>query len=419
MMLGLARSHPEIVEIAMGIVRHLVVVSAPALANEVLVARDSSFKKSPGLTVFMRPVLGNGLLTSERELHDKQRKLLAPAFAHKRIVGYAETMAARAARFADGWKENERVDIAEAMMKLTFEIVGKTLFDTEVGSDADIVGEAVEIAMHQAVSQLAAAIPIPPFVPTLGNLRYKRAVNRLDEIIYRIIRDRRSAGGDRGDVLSMLIAARDEAGVAMTDRQIRDEAMTLFLAGHETTANGLAWAFYLLARNPEARERLEAEVDALGHTPTYDDLKQLPYTLAVFKEAMRLYPPVYILARRATEDTVVGERRIVKGSIVLINIIGIHRQPDVWSDPSRFDPTRFLGERERQIPRGAYLSFSVGPRVCIGNHFALMEAHLILATIARRLRFGLERTEPAGLQQLITLRPKDGLPARVHLRRAN
>ena len=419
MMLELARSHPEIVEVALGIVRRLVVVNAPALVNEVLVTRASSFVKSPGLSIFMRPVLGDGLLTSEREMHEKQRKLLAPAFAHKRISGYADTMSARADRFADGWKEGARVDIAEAMMKLTFEIVGKTLFDTEVGGDADVVGEAVEVAMHQAIAQLAAAIPIPPAIPTFGNLRYRRAVGRLDEIVYRIIRDRRREASDRGDVLSMLIAARDEAGVPMTDRQVRDEAMTLFLAGHETTANGLAWSFYLLARNPEVRERVESEVDALGRTPSYDDLKQLPYTLAVFKEAMRLYPPVYILARRAIEDTSAGEHRIVKGSIVLLNVVGLHRRADVWPDPERFDPTRFLGDREKQIPRGAYVPFSVGPRVCIGNHFALMEAHLILATIARRLRFGLERSEPAGLDQLITLRPKDGLPARVHLRRAN
>jgi len=416
MMLELARSHPEIVEVSMGLVRRLVVVSAPALANEVLVARNSSFVKSPGLSVFLRPVLGDGLLTSEREVHEKQRKLLAPAFAHKRIAGYAETMAARAERFADGWKEGARVDIAEEMMKLTFEIVGKTLFDTEVGSDADVVGEAVEIAMHQAVTQLGATIPIPPFVPTLGNLRYRRAVGRLDEIVYRMIRDRRREGGDRGDVLSMLIAARDEEGGPMTDRQIRDESMTLFLAGHETTANGLAWTFYLLDRNPDVRARLEAEVDALGHTPTYDDLKQLPFTLAVFKEAMRLYPPVYFIARRSVEDVVVGGHRILKRSIVIVNVIGLHRRPDVWPEPALFDPTRFLGEREKQIPRGAYLPFSVGSRVCIGNHFALMEAHLILAAITRRLRFSLERTEPAGLEQLVTLRPKDGLPARVHLR---
>lgn len=416
MMLALAGAHPEIVEVSMGLVRRLVVVSAPALANEVLVQRNASFAKAPGLTIFLRPVLGDGLLTSEHRTHEKQRKLLAPAFAHKRIAGYATAMADRAQRFTAGWREGQHVDVAEEMMKLTFEIVGKTLFDAEVGADADVVGNAVEVAMNQAVSQLGSPIPLPPFVPTPGNLRYRRAVGQLDEIVYRMIRERRRQGGDRGDVLSMLLAAKDEAGEGMTDREVRDESMTLFLAGHETTANGLAWTFYLLARHPEIRARLEAELDALGHVPTYDDLKQLPYTIAVFKEAMRLYPPVYIIARRAIEDTVVGGRKIGKNAIVIVNVVGLHKRADVFPDPERFDPERFLGDRERQLPRGAYIPFSVGPRNCIGNHFALMEAHLLLATIAQRVRFDLQRKEPAELEQLVTLRPKNGLPARVTLR---
>lgn len=416
MLLRLAKTHPEIVEMPMGLARRVVVVSSPALVHEVLSTKQSAFVKAPGLAVFLRPVLGGGLLTSERAVHERQRRLLAPAFAHKRIASYAETMATRAERFAAGLEDGAPLDLAEAMMRLTFEIVGKTLFDAEVVGDARAVGEALTTAMEVAMGQLGSVVPLPPMIPSPQNLRYKRAVARLDEIVYRIIRERRAEGADRGDVLSMLLDARDEDGAAMTDRQVRDEAMTLFLAGHETTANALSWTFYLLARHPEARARMEAELDALDRTPSYEDLKALPYTLAVFKEAMRLYPPAYVLGRKPVEDVVIGDRLVRKGSIVLANVFGIHRREDLWPDPEAFDPARFLGDKERQLPRCAYMPFGAGPRVCIGNHFALMEGHVLLATIARRVRFELRSAEPVELEPLITLRPRGGIAMRAHVR---
>ncbi|MBX3206740.1 MAG: cytochrome P450 [Labilithrix sp.] len=416
MLLRLAKTHPDIVEMPMGLVRRVVVVSSPSLANEVLSTKQSAFVKAPGLAVFLRPVLGGGLLTSEHEVHERQRKLLAPAFAHKRIASYAATMAERAERFATTLREGEPLDLAEAMMRLTFEIVGKTLFDAEVVSDASAVGDALTTAMEVAMGQLGAVIPLPPMIPSPQNLKYKRAVARLDEVVYRIIRERRAEGGDRGDVLSMLLDARDEDGTAMTDRQVRDEAMTLFLAGHETTANALSWTFYLLARHPDARARMEAELDALGRVPSYEDLKQLPYTLAVFKEAMRLYPPAYVLGRRSVADATIGEHLVRKSSIVLVSILGIHRRSDLWPDPETFDPGRFLGDKEKQLPRCAYMPFGAGPRVCIGNHFALMEGHALLATVARRVRFEPTSAEPAELEPLVTLRPKGGLAMRAHVR---
>jgi cytochrome P450 len=406
-------SHPDIVEMPMGIVRRLVVISSPSLANEVLTTKQSSFVKAPGLAVFLRPVLGDGLLTSEHGQHERQRRLLAPAFAPKRIASYAGTMVERAERFVSTLRDGDGLDLAESMMRLTFEIVGKTLFDAEVIGDAAAVGDALTTAMEVAMGQLGSMLPMPPVVPTPQNLKYRRAVARLDEIVYRIIRDRRAEGGDRGDVLSMLLAAKDEDGTPMTDRQVRDEAMTLFIAGHETTANALAWTFYLLARHPEARQRMEAEVDALGGSPDYDALRMLPYTLAVLKESMRLYPPAYLLGRRPVEDTVIGEHVVKKKSIVLVSIIGIHRRPDLWPDPATFDPERFLGDTEKQLPRCAYMPFGAGPRVCIGNHFALMEGHLLLATIARRVRFELASTKPVEPEPLVTLRPKGGIAVRV------
>lgn len=413
--LRVARDYPDIASLRFGLVRARM-VSSPALAYEVLTNKQEAFVKAPGLTVFLKPVLGKGLLTSEGAFHAAQRKLIAPAFAHKRIASYADTMAERAARWAASLEDGDRLDVSEAMMRLTLEIVGKTLFDAEVADDADEVGEALTQAMTTAMAQINSLVPVPPFVPTPTNLRNRRAVARLDAIVYRIIRERRAQGGDRGDLLSMLLEAQHEDGARMTDRQVRDESMTLFLAGHETTSNALAWTLMLLAKNPDARARLEAEVDALGRAPTYDDLRLLPYTLAVLKESMRLYPPAYVLARRAAEDTQVGGHRIGKNTFVIVNVLGIHRRPDIYDEPNAFRPERFLGDAEKHLPRCAYMPFGAGPRICIGNHFALMEGHVLLATILRHARFDLATSEEIRVDPLVTLRPKNGVPMRVMLR---
>lgn len=417
MLLRVAREQPEIASMRFGFVPS-VMVSSPAIAHEMLATKPHAFVKSPGLAIFMRPLLGKGLLASERDFHTKQRKLLAPVFAHKRIASYASTMAERAVRYASSLQDGKVVDAADDMMRLTLEIVGKTLFDTEiVGGSADEVGDALTIAMETAMAQLGSLVPLPPVVPTPTNLRNRKAVARLDAILYRIIQERRAQGGDRGDLLSMLLATQDESGAGMDDKQVRDEAMTLFLAGHETTANAMAWTFYLLAQHPEVRARLEEEVDALGRAPTYDDLKQLPYTLAVLKESMRLYPPAYIMARRATEEVELGGHRLRKHTIIILNILGIHRRPDTFPDPERFDPTRFLNDAEKSFPRCAYMPFGAGPRICIGNHFALMEGHVLLASIARAARFDLVGPPNVQMEPLVTLRPKGGIPMRVSVRR--
>jgi cytochrome P450 len=416
--LEIARDQPDIVGLRFGFVP-AVMIGSPALAHEVLATKHASFVKAPGLAVFLRPLLGGGLLTSEREVHTRQRKLIAPAFAHKRISAYATTMASRSAEYAASLADGKVLDVSDGIMRLTLEIVGKTLFDAEVGSDADDVGDALTTAMECAMSQLGSLVPMPPFVPTPTNLKNRRAVAKLDAIVYRIIKERRAQGGDRGDLLSMLLETRDEGGGTMTDQQIRDESMTLFLAGHETTANALSWALYLLAKNPAARARLEAEVDALGRVPSYDDLKQLPWTLAVLKETMRLYPPAYILARRVIEDVVIGNHQLKKHTILLVNVLGIHRRPDLFPDPEVFDPTRFLGDAEKQLPRCAYMPFGAGPRICIGNHFALMEGHVVLASLLKRVRFDVVSDAPIELEPLVTLRPKGGVKMRVTVREAS
>jgi cytochrome P450 len=259
-------------------------------------------------------------------------------------------------------------------------------------------------------------VPTPPVVPTPGNLKLRRAIRRLDEVVYGMIRERRASGVDRGDMLGMLLATRDEGdGSGLSDREVRDQAMTIMLAGHETTANALAWTFYLLGRHPQVREKLEREVDTVlaGRDATMADLPSLPYTLEILKESMRLYPPAYMIGRRATRDVVICGSRVPAGQVVIVNVIGIHRRADAFPDPDRFDPERFTPEREKALPPHAFIPFGAGPRICIGNHFAWMEGQLVLATLAQRLRFELVSNKPVETEPLVTLRPKGGLPVRV------
>jgi cytochrome P450 len=420
-----ARSHPDAAKLRLGVF-DVVMVSSPAMAHDILATQAEAFTKSLGLSVFLRPILGDGLLTSERENHTRQRRLIAPAFTLKRIAAYAATMGARAQQALGALREGDRIDASELMMRLTLEIVGKTLFDAEVGTDAEAVGDAITEVMQNTIQTLSSIVPVPPRVPTPRNLRSRRARAKLDAIIYRLIAARRASPGDRGDVLSILLAARDEDGTTMTDEQVRDEAMTLFLAGHETTANAMAWAIYLLAKNPAVRARAEQETAHLaGRTDpvTHEDLKALPYTLAILKETIRLYPPVYVMGRRSSREVVVrgaeggGDTRVPKHTNVLINVLGIHRRPELYPDPDRFDPERFLGDREKQLGKCAYMPFGDGPRVCIGNHFALMEGHIILATLLASRRLDLDRPqERIATEPLITLRPRGGVPVRVSSR---
>ena len=419
-LLAVPRRHGPIARMSLwgGLVKSQLVTD-PALAHAVLVEHNDAFMKGLGLSYFMKPLLGNGLLSSEGDFHRKQRRMLAPSFMPKRLADYATTIADRSEAAQRTLRDGASVDVNAAMMRLTLEIVGATLFGAEVGAEAEEVHGALSDAMEQMSRVLRSVIPIPPTWPTPGNRRGMRAVARLDRVVYGLIEERRRAGGERNDFLSMLLAARDEAGGQMTDRQVRDEAMTIFLAGHETTANALTWTFYLLARNPAVRERLERELDAHlgGRTPTLADLAKLPYALMVFKEAMRLYPPAYVVARRALRDVEVEGRHIPKGDLVVINIIGMHHDPALFPDPERFDPERFTPEAEKALPKNAFLPFGAGPRVCIGNHFALMEGHLALATLAQRVRFELPPSAPpVEMEPLVTLRPKGGMPMTAHRR---
>jgi cytochrome P450 len=418
-LIGVPRDYGGIARIRMGAFK-LLLLSAPELMQEVLVEQADAFRKGVGLSVFARPLLGNGLLTSEGATHKRQRRMLAPAFMHKRIAGYADTVVAFTERRVRQLADKTEVDLYEELMELAFEIVGKTLFDADVRGDAREVGDAVTVAMNSMVAQIYSALPLPPRVPTPGNLRTWRSVRRLDQVVYRLIRERRAKGGDHGDLMSMLLLAQDEAdGSGMSDRQVRDEVMTAMLAGHETTANALGWAFHLLAAHPAQRERLERELDEVlaGRPPTMADLPRLPFTLQVFRETLRLYPPAYLIARRALRDVVLDGHAVKKNQLLVMDIIGMHHNEAYFDDAERFDPARFSPEREKRLKKGAYLPFGGGARICIGNHFALMTGQLALAHLAQNYRFEPAREAPVEMEALITLRPRHGLPMYVRARR--
>ncbi|MDP4220451.1 MAG: cytochrome P450, partial [Bacteroidota bacterium] len=400
---------PNIVSTTLG-ERELVLINRPEYIHEVLVEQADKFHKSKEFKFYVKPLLGNGLLLSEGEEHKRNRRLVAPAFIHRRIRDYAEVMTEYTSRIISEWKDGEVIDISREMMRITLAIAGKTLFGSEVGGEADEIKQKLTFLNRYADEQLRIPIHVPLSWPTPRNNRVRSAIATLDAIIYRMIAERRASTTDTGDLLSILLLARDEDdGGGMTDKQVRDEAMTIFLAGHETTSNGMSWMWYLLAQHPDIQSRLQAEVRALGSKRiALEDLPRLPYALQVFKEALRLYPPAYILTRTPTEDVFIDGYRIKKGAIVMISPYLLHRKEENFPEPEKFDPDRFSAENEKSIPRQAYLPFGAGPRVCIGNQFALIEAHLVTAMVAQQFSVELSDSEPVEMEPLITLRPKGG-----------
>ena len=385
----------------------------PAEIEEVLVDRAADYRKSFG-TRMLIPLLGHGLLTAEGDQWLRHRRLASPAFHRDRVAGYGRAMAQYAQEAVDAWTDGESVDVHEDLTELTLRIVARTLFDADVTPRIEEVarlGTEVQDFYYGRFASLR--FLIPTWLPTPGNRRLARAIQRLDEIVYGIIRERRP-DEDRGDLLSMLLLARDESGVGMSERQIRDEVMTLLLAGHETTALALTWAFVLLDRNPEARGRLEAELGAVlgDRPPSPDDVPALPYAQAVINETLRLYPPAYVTGREAVRNTVIRGLPIPNRHIVLISIYATHRDPRFFPEPDAFRPERWLDGLEKRLPRGAFIPFGMGSRKCIGAAFAMVEATLLLATIARRWRFYLGAAE-VPTQPSITLRPAFAVPGRI------
>jgi cytochrome P450 len=391
-------------------------INHPGDIEDVLVNKARSFEKVRVMKANMS-LFGEGLLTSEGDFWLRQRRLAQPAFHRARVAAYGATMVQYAERAMREWKTGEVRDIHEDMIRITLQIVGKTLFNADLARDAKEVGETLETLLKLA-ADFGKSILIPLWVPTLRNLRARMGIRRIEKIIYRIIAQKRTEGRDAGDLLSMLLAVQDEDGSRMTDKQLRDETITLFLAGHETTANALSWTFWLLAQNPEAEKKFHAELASVlsGRAPHVEDIPKLVYTGQVLTEAMRLYPPAWGMARLVKEPVEVAGYKLEPGSGVACAQWVVHRDPRWFVDQEKFLPERWEGDFAKRIPRFAYFPFGGGPRQCIGNSFALMEATLILATIAQKFRFQLVEGHPVKPLASITLRPAHGIRATLEAR---
>jgi cytochrome P450 len=391
------------------------VISHPDLAEELFITHNRSFVKHRFFWRHVEALFGQGLLTSEGDFWLRQRRLAQPAFHRDRIAAYGRVMIELAEQTGGTWQAGETRDIHHEMMALTLRIVVRTLFAVDAPKDVAEFGGAVDLAIKEIAARFRRPFKIPDAVPTPGNLRYRRALRHIDEFVHRIIAERRREGGDRGDLLSMLLAVRDEDGTSMTDRQVRDEAVTLFLAGHETTAIALSWVWMLLSQHPEVDGKLAEELDlVLGRrTPEPADVPRLAYTQAIVQEGLRLYPPAWVIGREAVAPCDIGDHHIHVGMTVFVSPWVIHRDPRYYDRPDEFRPDRWLDGARSKLPRYAYLPFGAGPRLCIGNAFAMTEATLILATLARRFRPTLRDSKPITPFPSITLRPAS--PVRMTL----
>jgi cytochrome P450 len=394
-------------------------LSKPEYIESVLVTQNNNFVKSKDYRA-MRRVLGNGLLLSEGEFWRRQRKLIQPAFHQEKITAYAQIMVDYTQRMLETWSDGQTLDMHEAMMRLTLGIVAKTLFDADVSHEAEDVDAALTVLMGKFLRQAGMALLLPRWFPLPTSQLLKHAVGRLDKVIYGIIEQRRASGQMSGDLLSAFLQTRDDEGVGMTDRQLHDEIMTLFLAGHETTANVLSWAWLLLGQNPEVEQKLIEELDRVlnGKIPTPADLPRLAYTDMVLRESMRLYPPVWVIGRRALSSFRLGDYEIPANTNMLISQYLMHRDARYFPEPERFDPERWRAgdPRAASLPRFAYFPFGGGPRVCIGAAFGLMEAVLLLATIAQKFKIEVAPGEKVIMQPSVTLRPRNGIPVKLKRR---
>lgn len=406
----LAENYGEAAHYRLG-TKHIVFLNHPDYIREVLVVQNHNFVKERTVRR-MKMLVGEGLITSEGTFHKRQRLLAQPAFHRQRIAHYGQTMVEHALKLRQGWASGQTLDISIQMMHLALDIVAKTLFDTDVAQEVAEISDNVTAIM--GLYNFLVALPFAEglqYWPLPGVSRFRKARAQLDQVVYRMIRQHRADGRDHGDLLSILLAARYEDGSAMSDRQLRDEIMTIFLAGYETMANALTWTWYLLSQNPEVEQALHAEVDSVlqGRLPETADLPQLKYTEMVLAESMRLYPPAWAMGRMAINDVAIGPYFLPRGTTVLMLQYIMHRNPEYFPEPLRFDPQRFTPEAKASRPRFSYFPFGGGARQCIGESFAWMEGVLILATLAQRWRLRLVPGHPVEPQALITLRPRYGM----------
>jgi cytochrome P450 len=384
----------------------------PEYIEQVLLTNCVNYSKSQFLRHLLGPLLGNGLLISEGEFWRRQRRIAAPAFHSRRIADFIATMGSCSEAALARWRTmTQPFDIAAEMMALTLNIISRTMFSRHVSGDVEAVRRLMDIVVTLRLNLLD-LLGFPEWLPRRQPKAYRRAIAEFEALVSRFFAERRADGIDRGDLLSMLLTARDpETGEGMSDKQLRDEILTIFLAGHETTANALSWCWYLLAQHPEAEARLHDELDRVlgARMPNFADLAELKWTRMVIEEAMRLYPPVHTTARTAIGEDRIGGVRVPPGALISISPYVTHRNPNLWPEPDRFDPERFRPAAAAQRHRFAYLPFGGGPRICIGNSFALAEGQVVVAAIAQRYRVRLapgHMVKPIGL---LTLRPKGGI----------
>jgi cytochrome P450 len=368
-----------------------ILFNRPEHVHAILVEHAYDFDKGEAIHTAFHSIGGDGIFSSEGDFHRHQRKIMAPSFQPRNIIEYAHSMSYYGEQIQQTWTDGATLDINVQMTHLTMSIIGKALFDADVFTETDELGAAMTTILGYVSHTLSSLVPPPYNWPLPRNLRAQKASQILRTSIQSFIDERRNSSDERNDFLSILLKARDEEGKPMSDEQLMAESLTLFGAGHETTATALTWTWYLLCQHPESYQKVHEEVDRVlqGRTPTYADLAQLPYCLQVFKESMRLYPPAYAASRRALRDIEIDGYLVPKDWIVLIAPYTLHRREEYFPEPEKFEPERFTPEREKQLPRYAYLPFGAGPRICIGMYFAMMEGHLLLATIAQRAHFSL------------------------------
>jgi cytochrome P450 len=415
---GLARDYGDVVRLGLGPLA-IYSITHPDGVKHVLQDNNQNYVKGE-IIARVKILIGEGLFTSEGTFWRRQRRLAQPAFHRERIAGFVDTMVRRTAERLAGWeiavRNGEPIDVAAEMNALTLTIVGETLFGRDLSGDAAEAGRALRVALEVTAHRTMSYMVPPIWFPTARNRAFRRAVRTLDSLVFEIIDARRRAHDPGADLLGMLMSARDEeTGEGMSRSQLRDEVMTFLLAGHETTAVALAWTWYLLARHPDVAERARDEVlGVLGdRTPVLEDLPRIPMARMVVEEAMRLYPPVWGIGRQSIGPDEIGGYDIPAGAIVNLSPWVTHRHPAFWPDPERFDPERFRPGVERTRPRFAYFPFSGGPRLCIGETFALVEAQLIVAMMLQRHGLTLVDTTPVVLEPTLTLRPRGGLRMRV------
>jgi cytochrome P450 len=413
----IAQDYGEIVPLRLGLTPACLLTN-PVHIEQVL-KDHTGFIKSRGFRA-LKSLLGEGLLTNEGDSWFRQRRLAQPVFHQKRIESYGQIMTHYADEMLQTWQDGEVRDIHADMMRLTLNIVMKTIFNQDVSEGtAQDVAHALDVAMNWFENKRKQGFIVLEWFPRPENIRYRQAIQRMDETIYSIIQERRQSGKNFGDLLSMLMQAQDEEdGSRMNDKQLRDEIATLMLAGHETTANALSWTWMLLAQHPQVCHKLTEEIDqVLGdRLPTTADLPKLRYADQVIKESMRLYPPVSIFGREAVKDCAIGDYSIPEGCVVLISQWVLHRSPKYFEQPEQFLPERWQDNLEKQLPRGVYIPFGNGPRICIGKGFAVMEAILLLCAIAQKFEMDLIPDHPILPQASITLRPEQGIQVRLQSR---